>query len=137
MAVVATGRPAVTEFERIEDLGEYSLLRVHIRTGRTHQIRVHLAWLGHPVAGDPMYCRRDPLGLNGQFLHARHLGLHPPQHGAGLRFRGAPAAGSASVPWIALRAECAGHQEGTGNSHSDDSLRILDGFGLDAASGVR
>ncbi|NDD27367.1 MAG: RluA family pseudouridine synthase [Proteobacteria bacterium] len=86
MAVVYSGRPAVTEFRKVESLDGYSLLDVRIKTGRTHQIRVHLSWLGFPIVGDPLYCRRDPLALNGQFLHARHLSFTHPTHGHVLTF---------------------------------------------------
>lgn len=137
MAVVFSGRPAVTEYERIEDLGDYSLLRVRLRTGRTHQIRVHLAWLGHPVAGDPVYCRRDPLGLEGQFLHAACLGFTHPTTGQALEFE-APLPADLQACLDRLRIEAPAHEagaveEGTG---ADNSLRILDGW-MDAASGVR
>ena len=85
MAVVADGRPARTRYELWEDLGGYSLLSVSPETGRTHQIRVHLAWLGVPVAGDPVYghergarrARRD-VGLQRQFLHAWRLSFDHP-----------------------------------------------------------
>ncbi|PZN06858.1 MAG: RluA family pseudouridine synthase, partial [Bacillota bacterium] len=67
------GRPARTHFEVVELLGEYALLRCWLETGRTHQIRVHLAYIGLPVAGDPVYGGRraeGELGLQGQALHA-------------------------------------------------------------------
>jgi 23S rRNA pseudouridine1911/1915/1917 synthase len=79
MAVVAGGRPARTGFRVLEDLGEYSLLSVSLETGRTHQIRVHLAWLGVPVVGDRVYGRRrNRLGLVRQALHAWRLALERP-----------------------------------------------------------
>lgn len=79
MAVVATGRPARTRYRLLEDLGDYSLLTVSPETGRTHQIRVHLAWLGIPVAGDRVYGRgRDRLGVGRQFLHAWRLSFERP-----------------------------------------------------------
>jgi 23S rRNA pseudouridine1911/1915/1917 synthase len=79
MAVVAEGRPARTGFRVLEDFGEYSLLSVSLETGRTHQIRVHLAWLGVPVVGDGVYGRRrNRLGLARQFLHAWRLALERP-----------------------------------------------------------
>jgi 23S rRNA pseudouridine1911/1915/1917 synthase len=85
MAVVAGGRPARTRYRLLEDLGDYSLLAVSLETGRTHQIRVHLAWLGVPVAGDRVYGRergvrrawRD-MGLGRQFLHAWQLSFERP-----------------------------------------------------------
>lgn len=79
MAVVATGRTARTRYRLLEDVGDYSLLTVSPETGRTHQIRVHLAWLGIPVAGDRVYGRaRDRLGLGRQFLHAWRLAFERP-----------------------------------------------------------
>jgi 23S rRNA pseudouridine1911/1915/1917 synthase len=90
MAVIAEGRPARTRYELWEDLGDYSLLSVSPETGRTHQIRVHLAWLGMPVAGDPVYghgrgARRakSDVGLERQFLHAWRLSFERPD-GKGL-----------------------------------------------------
>lgn len=76
MAVVAEGkgRPAVTEFETVESFREHTLLKVHPLTGRTHQIRVHLASVGCPVSGDPVYGHaRSTLELNRFFLHAKRL----------------------------------------------------------------
>jgi 23S rRNA pseudouridine1911/1915/1917 synthase len=71
-------RDAVTEFEVVELLPEHALLRVRLETGRTHQIRVHLAAVGLPVAGDPVYGRGGDLGLERQFLHATRLAFpHP------------------------------------------------------------
>jgi 23S rRNA pseudouridine1911/1915/1917 synthase len=81
-AVQDGGRHAVTHYETIEAFREATLVRVHLETGRTHQIRVHFSALHHPCAGDPMY-GADPtlskrLGLVRQWLHAVHLGfLHP------------------------------------------------------------
>ncbi|MEL4164847.1 RluA family pseudouridine synthase, partial [Corynebacterium bovis] len=81
-AVRDDGKRAVTHYGTIEAFREASLLRVHLETGRTHQIRVHFSALHHPCCGDPMY-GSDPalsrrLGLNRQWLHAVHLGFtHP------------------------------------------------------------
>lgn len=79
MAVVADGRPAVTHYEVIARYPGFTYVRCRLETGRTHQIRVHMAYLGHPLAGDPLYGRRhDGSGLPGQCLHARELTfLHP------------------------------------------------------------
>lgn len=77
MAVVDTGRDAVTDFEVVERLGDMSLLHAKLRTGRTHQIRVHLAYIKHPVCGDAVYGRADSR-LGRPALHALELSfLHP------------------------------------------------------------
>jgi 23S rRNA pseudouridine1911/1915/1917 synthase len=83
MAVVQSGgRKAVTEFRVLEQLGEYTLLDTRPRTGRTHQVRVHLAFLGHPVVGDSVYGRRKQhLELERQFLHAHRLAFRHPSSG--------------------------------------------------------
>ncbi|QMU07679.1 RluA family pseudouridine synthase [Levilactobacillus suantsaii] len=85
-AVVADGRPAVTHFKVLERYGDYSLIACRLETGRTHQIRVHLAYIGHPVAGDPLYGPKRTLKGNGQFLHARELGFKQPTTGEQLDF---------------------------------------------------
>ncbi|HEY4412593.1 MAG TPA: RluA family pseudouridine synthase, partial [Gaiellaceae bacterium] len=73
-----TPREAVTHFEVEELLPRHALLRVRLETGRTHQIRVHLAAIDLPVAGDPLYGRAGDLGLERQFLHAARLAFpHP------------------------------------------------------------
>src|SRR5438270_4455993 len=73
-----TPRAAVTHFEVEELLPRHTLLRVTLETGRTHQIRVHLAAVDLPVAGDPLYGRPGELGLERQFLHAARLAFtHP------------------------------------------------------------
>ena len=79
MAVVAKGRPAVTHWEVIARYGAVTHLRCRLETGRTHQIRVHLAHIGHPVLGDTVYGARKPVpGLTGQCLHATRLRfIHP------------------------------------------------------------
>jgi 23S rRNA pseudouridine1911/1915/1917 synthase len=71
-------RDAVTHFEVEELLDGYALLRVTLETGRTHQIRVHLAAIDLPVAGDPTYGRAGELGLARQFLHAARLAFRHP-----------------------------------------------------------
>jgi 23S rRNA pseudouridine1911/1915/1917 synthase len=80
MAVVRSGRPAVTQFRVVERFADTTLLEVSIETGRTHQIRVHLAFVGHSIVGDQLYGRarlRDPQ-LDRQFLHARALAFQLP-----------------------------------------------------------
>jgi 23S rRNA pseudouridine1911/1915/1917 synthase len=77
-----TPREAVTHFELVELFPRHALLDVRLETGRTHQIRVHLAAIGLPVAGDPLYGRPHELGLERQFLHAARLAFTHPFTGA-------------------------------------------------------
>jgi 23S rRNA pseudouridine1911/1915/1917 synthase len=77
--VTDKGRPAVTHYEVLGRYNGYTHVRCRLETGRTHQIRVHLAYIGHPVLGDLVYGRKKPeKGLSGQCLHARELKfIHP------------------------------------------------------------
>ena len=77
IAIVEGGRASTTEYRSLQTLGEYTLLEVTPHTGRTHQIRVHLSAIGHPVAGDARYGGRVPF-LKRQFLHAHRLGFRLP-----------------------------------------------------------
>src|SRR5690606_12290210 len=84
-AVTADGKPSVTHYETLEMLSAASLIEVHLETGRTHQIRVHLAALRHPLVGDLTY-GADPVlaskvGLTRQWLHAHRLGFEHPTTG--------------------------------------------------------
>ena len=79
MAVTAGGREARTSYRVMESLAGASLLELYLETGRTHQIRVHLAYLGHPIVGDHVYGKRSPV-LDRHFLHAHHLGFRHPVH---------------------------------------------------------
>ena len=89
MAVVADGRPSVTGYRVRERLDGWTLLEVDLVTGRTHQIRVHLDAVGHPVAGDRLYgtgtSRRGPAGLDRLFLHSWRLELTSPSDGHVIR----------------------------------------------------
>ncbi|UQS85708.1 RluA family pseudouridine synthase [Apilactobacillus apisilvae] len=77
-AIVDDGRNAVTHFKVLERFGEYTLVSCVLETGRTHQIRVHMKYIGHPLVGDPLYGPRKTIKGNGQFLHAKKLGfIHP------------------------------------------------------------
>ena len=79
-------KPAVTHFELERALPRATLLRVRLETGRTHQIRVHLQAIGHPVCGDPDYGTAGLYGLSRQFLHAARLAFpHPGRRRAGRR----------------------------------------------------
>ncbi|MGE5654164.1 MAG: RluA family pseudouridine synthase [Bacillota bacterium] len=91
MAVVANGKPAVTHYHVRERFGDFTLAQLQLKTGRTHQIRVHMAFIGHPVAGDPVYGpRKSALGLTAQALHAELLGFTHPRTGAWLEFSASP-----------------------------------------------
>ncbi len=84
------GRPAVTHFRVLGRAPGYTLVRVQLETGRTHQIRVHFAALGYAVAGDAQYSRRPrPEGLERQFLHAARLAFPHPEDGRRLEFTSA------------------------------------------------
>jgi len=79
MAVSPMGRRAVTHFRVLEEIGPYTLVAVRLETGRTHQIRVHFSYLGHPIVGDSLYGGRvSDIHLNRQFLHAYEISfIHP------------------------------------------------------------
>lgn len=79
-------KPAVTHFKVTERLGDYTLLELQLETGRTHQIRVHMKYIGHPMAGDPVYGRNKTVALGGQALHAAVLGFTHPRSGERLQF---------------------------------------------------
>ncbi len=89
-AQVDSGRMARTRYATIESFRDASLLEIHIETGRTHQIRVHMSHLGHPVLGDRDYGRArilpGDIRVERQMLHARHLTLRHPVHGQPLEF---------------------------------------------------
>jgi 23S rRNA pseudouridine1911/1915/1917 synthase len=109
MAVVPTGRRAVTDYEVVERLRHASLLRCSLRTGRTHQIRVHLKHLGHPIIGDPVYSGPQWKGIpdkrvqkaiasaDRQMLHAFRIAFPHPRTGDGVRFQVDVAADFASL----------------------------------------
>lgn len=96
VAESAGGKPSVTHYQTVEAARHASLLEVHLETGRTHQIRVHMAALRHPCVGDLMY-GADPtlgarVGLQRQWLHAARLGFAHPGDGAAVRFSSEPPA---------------------------------------------
>lgn len=87
-AVVSGGKPAITHFEVLERFLGYTLVALQLETGRTHQIRVHMNYIGHPVAGDPLYGPNKTLTPNhGQFLHAETLGFEHPTTGEFMEFQ--------------------------------------------------
>lgn len=85
-AVVDNGKTSVTHFEVIERFNKFTLLRLILETGRTHQIRVHMHYIEHPMAGDPIYGPRKTIKGNGQFLHAETLGFTHPTTGEEMKF---------------------------------------------------
>ncbi|SDE76422.1 ribosomal large subunit pseudouridine synthase D [Fontibacillus panacisegetis] len=77
---------AVTHFHVVERFGDYTLLELKLETGRTHQIRVHMKFIGHPLVGDPMYGRSKGIKMDGQALHAAVLGFIHPSTGEYMEF---------------------------------------------------
>jgi 23S rRNA pseudouridine1911/1915/1917 synthase len=95
VAIVARGKHAVTHYKTIQLLKEAALVECRLETGRTHQVRVHMASIGHPLLGDPVYGRARPghravletLGFRRQALHAAHLGFIHPVKSTALAFQ--------------------------------------------------
>jgi len=78
MAVTKDGKEAITNFKVLKRFKEFTYIECRLETGRTHQIRVHLEYIGHPLVGDKTYGRRKVIGDQGQFLHAKTIGfVHP------------------------------------------------------------
>lgn len=87
MAVVYGGREAVTHFNVLERFGKYTLVECILETGRTHQIRVHMASIGHSIVGDALYgIKKEKFNLNGQLLHAKTIGFVHPKTGEMMEF---------------------------------------------------
>lgn len=88
MAVVTEGgRQAITEYEVVERFGKYTVVKCRLKTGRTHQIRVHMEYLGYPLVGDPKYSpMKTPFAINGQALHSLTLSFTHPRTGERLTF---------------------------------------------------
>lgn len=88
MDVVQGGKPAITHFKVIERFKNYTLIEAILETGRTHQIRVHMSHIGHPVVGDPVYgIKKQKFNLKGQALHAAILGFNHPKTGEYMEFK--------------------------------------------------
>jgi 23S rRNA pseudouridine1911/1915/1917 synthase len=92
MAVVQGGKPAVTHYRILRQYASAAWVECRLETGRTHQIRVHLAHIGHPLLGDPVYAthRRPPLPFHRQALHARRLALAHPRTGEQIEWEAPP-----------------------------------------------
>jgi len=90
MAIDPNGKKAITHYKTLEELGTFSLISATLETGRTHQIRIHMAHKGHPVLADPVYSKsKQTHGLAGQALHAQKLGfVHP--NGSYIEFEAKP-----------------------------------------------
>lgn len=87
IAILKGGRNAITHFKVIERFKEYTLIKCILETGRTHQIRVHMAHIGHPLVGDPVYgFKKQKFNLKGQVLHAQKLGFIHPSTGEYMEF---------------------------------------------------
>ena len=104
MAVVAGGKPARTDVEALGFAGGISAVRCTLHTGRTHQIRVHLAYRGHPLVADEVYGGKPALGLRRQALHAARLAFRHPISGKALAFESAPPADFATA-WAGVAPE--------------------------------
>ncbi|MGM9969511.1 MAG: RluA family pseudouridine synthase [Anaeroplasma sp.] len=86
MAVVKDGKAAVTNFRVLKRFKDFTYIECKLETGRTHQIRVHMEYIGHPLVGDQVYGRRKVIGNQGQFLHAKTIGFYHPSTGKWMEF---------------------------------------------------
>lgn len=86
MTVDENGKHAVTHFQVLERFKDFTLVECRLETGRTHQIRVHMKYIGYPLAGDPKYGPKKTLDMNGQALHAGILGFYHPRTGEYIQF---------------------------------------------------
>lgn len=86
MAVTKNGKEAITHFTVLKRFKDFTLVECALETGRTHQIRVHFSYIGHPLVGDKVYGRRKVIGDEGQFLHAKTIGFLHPSTGQWMEF---------------------------------------------------
>lgn len=80
MAIIPTGKEAITHYKVLERFGKYTYIKCNLETGRTHQIRVHMASINHPLLGDLVYGNDGNFNTNGQVLHAKTLGFNEPKN---------------------------------------------------------
>ncbi|PSL24841.1 ribosomal large subunit pseudouridine synthase D [Planomicrobium soli] len=90
MAVVDKGKHAVTHFRVLERFGNFTLVECRLETGRTHQIRVHMKYIGFPLVGDPKYGPKKTMEVGGQALHAEVIGFNHPRTGEYMEFSAEP-----------------------------------------------
>lgn len=86
MAVIKDGKQAITNFTVLKRFKNFTYIECKLETGRTHQIRVHLEFIGHPLVGDQVYGRRKVIGDQGQFLHAKTIGFNHPSTNEWMEF---------------------------------------------------
>lgn len=86
MTIVDKGKNAITHFRVLERFKNHTLLELNLETGRTHQIRVHMKYIGFPITGDPLYGKKNEISPYGQFLHAKTLGFRHPRTNEWLDF---------------------------------------------------
>ncbi|GIO21895.1 RluA family pseudouridine synthase [Oceanobacillus sp. J11TS1] len=92
MGIVENGKPAVTHFRVLERFSDYTHIECQLETGRTHQIRVHMQYIGFPLVGDPKYGQRKSFDVQGQALHAKQIGFIHPRTEQWMEFEAAPPA---------------------------------------------
>ncbi|MGO1058125.1 RluA family pseudouridine synthase [Planococcus sp. FY231025] len=92
MAVIDKGKNAVTHFRVLERFGNFTLVECRLETGRTHQIRVHMKYIGYPLVGDPKYGPKKTMDIGGQALHAEVIGFNHPKTGEYMEFSAEPPA---------------------------------------------
>lgn len=92
MAVVDGGKSAITHFTVLERMGDFTIVECRLETGRTHQIRVHMKYIGFPLAGDPKYGPKKTIDIGGQALHAGVIGFDHPKTGEYMEFTAEPPA---------------------------------------------